>query len=97
MMRAVVLVPGAVLWICGVRRPKLLLFRAAFGGPNITLFGRLNASARNVTVLRSRILKFRDSARSMFITLGPEIVNGRVPAYTPCGACAGARNALMFR
>src|SRR5690242_9990160 len=68
MMRAVVEVPGAVLWICGFSRPKLLLLRAAVGGPNITLLGRLNASARNVNLLRSRSTNVRDSARSMFIT-----------------------------
>jgi len=79
-MRAVVVVPGAVLWICGAMRPKLVLLSAAVGGPNMTLLGKLKASARKVMVLRSRILKVRESDRSMFITLGPEIVNGRVVA-----------------
>src|SRR5262249_31607705 len=80
MMRAVVLVPGAEFCTCGFRRPKLTLFNAAVGGPNITLFGMLNASARNVSVWRSRNLKLRESARSMFITFGPDTVNGLVPA-----------------
>src|SRR6266567_7424445 len=97
MMRAVEVLPGALLWICGEIRPKFALFRAPVGGPNITLLVRLKASARNCMVLCSRILKFRENATSIFITFGPETVNGRVVAYTPCGAAAGARNALLFR
>jgi hypothetical protein len=80
MIRAVEVLPGALLWICGEMRPKFALFSAPVGGPNMTLFVRLKASARNWIVLRSRILKFRENARSMFITFGPETVSGRVGA-----------------
>jgi hypothetical protein len=80
MIRAVVASPGALLWICGVRCPNVELFSAAVGAPNITLFVRLNASARKINVSRSRILKFRESDRSIFHTSGPEIVNGLVVA-----------------
>ena len=43
MMRAVDVVPGALLWIWGESRPKFALLSAPVGGPNMTLLVRLKA------------------------------------------------------